>query len=407
MRRVGSGFSAICGLSLFAFSSYYMSLGLVAEQPPFAPFPYIITLLFFVLLFSKPDKPVCEKRFLIYALLLSSFSVITMFTYNQNFLFPFVIIGAFTIFIFINKDVRKKTKALIFLMLCVPYIFYGPRIAKNFMGETYKSYALEHSLVIKNGDYYRLSFTPLFTNIFDFIRALSHNIGRDMIVSHNNAVVPLLVLFLCIIGLIYSLTFINRFYFLLPLFVQVIIQHIVFGLNLPRMWINTVILIYILVALGVYTLEQLLNKLPKIYLAVFGLSIITAMTLTIYREANIVLNESVKNNTFRPEWEELYAVLRSNDLRGVKFFIDDHNFLLVSSLYPLVWLEQKLPVDSSLISSNIKIVTVEDSRAISSNYPLLRWQDTRNGIRLSASGNPPNNRALIFDTRVLESIISH
>lgn len=399
IRKIGSKFSALASLLLFAFSSYYLSLGLVAEQPPFIPVFYICTLTFLGFFVFPSDRPVTVKNLTLYAFFVSFFSVATMLTYNQNFLLPFILIGTLLLSLVINPTRWRAGKKAIFIALAIPYIFFGKHLVDSFLSELPQRYALENSAISRVGGTYLVDFAQIQKNTQAFMVVLVDRIGVDMVIQHNHPLVPKLVLVLCVFGLMFSLVRFNRYYFIFPLLVQVIIQHMVLGLNLPRMMINTVILIYILCALGLYSLECRFLWLKKKWpsrltnLDVGTKILLVAILLTtLWGERQVYLTESTKNYTYQRGWERLYAVLRTVNLENTELYLESKDLILISTLYPMAWVEQGRPINSNEIADSVLTV----NRFNRKNYPRLLREDPDGCVKMYSGRNVDKTQALVF-----------
>ena len=266
-------------------------------------------------------------------------------TYNINYLMPIVIFlstisGSYIFYIHsthhINSSMRLSLlgslshyrysnihinvvlkSLLVGFIALLPTLFASQYIFKSIVFEQHRgAYALANNAA----SLHRIDFNQIKKNGNVVYKQLFRNLGyenTDMIVMHSGTLFPLLISGLAVIGSLYAIVRWKKYYLhLIWIVFGFIISQVIIGLYLPRMWVNSAVLIIMLSALGIEAiskiskhLESKLVKTTKLNFLrinyIFYILLTIGTIQTVFNEKNIIMFAQKNRLTYSKEFSRI------------------------------------------------------------------------------------------------------
>lgn len=307
--------AALLTVFWYSFSAYFLATSSIPLQHGFNAAVLMPSLLFLAEIKTNLEKNNLKKT-IFYSFLSSLFILLSLFTYNLTFLMPLVgIVWIFFLFIALRKNqshFKLKNWLMIFTIYCVPFLIFTSAIYQLIHTEFQtRSYALGNAMFNNQqtfNNFFSELINKLATNwhtIFNQLFTQGKNSFGDMLIPSGYSILDYLILPFFLLGLAISFTKLKKYAFLTIWFTfGLLIYHLIFGLNCPRMWAISFILLSSFIGVGIDWALQFFSK--KKYVKFIG-TFITFLIILLSINLNVqkYFELTTKQTSFRVNYREI------------------------------------------------------------------------------------------------------
>jgi hypothetical protein len=174
-----------------------------------------------------------------------------------------------------------------------------------------------------------------------------------------------LITILAIIGVFISLFKIKTFFPVISWFILSFLPILLFGLYLPRMWINTIGVFYMLALIPINYIWIWASKRKNIIKYLFFVILLLGSTLIIYLEVNTFFSQTVKNSSFSTKYRDIFELAKKARTapKEIVFVADaDTNRQLVfpaMTFYSLAFHDSDIERIKIMTEDELNILTIE------------------------------------------------
>lgn len=333
-RKFLSKKAALIMLILYSFSSYKLITSRIAFPHSFSEiFVYPVMLL---LLNLTPKE---KWRTLLFSFLAGVAISFVLLTYNLGYMLPGV--GSLILLITIVQKRFNLPLAFFSLLLFILPLTLFAKLWLNGLKEEFatRTNVLGNTLI--NFQTKSISTSHLFKSIQiikgQFFDTLKYETA-DMLVSYPAPLINQIVTIAFLLGFILAFWQIRK---TLPLITWLIISgftyHVLFGLNLPRMWFLTMGLIFTFAGVTFDKIFQLIQKLWLIPKITFLTVMLLLTSYIVYSDIKIFYKYAINNSSYRPQIRESLMIVRKYKKNiGDSLIFVSHREFNASALNPII-----------------------------------------------------------------------
>ncbi len=267
-------------LILYSFSSFKLTTSRISIPHCYYDLFFIGFLLTAVLLGRKMlnKKKIKANHAILLSFILGLLAFLNLKVYNLFFIFPFLIlVYLFCVFVFnkINKSVTLKTKIskislplsiLIIIAYLLPLLLNSKFILNSFHREYgSKAYAFDSSVL--DLESLEINFHALQNNVqtvkSQLFDQLKYNTS-DMLFESQTTIFNKYIALLSLIGLSFAILHFKDNLFVLCLVPNIVAYQIMFGLNLPRMWVLNFVIYFLLAGVAIDKILKYIDEILEL-----------------------------------------------------------------------------------------------------------------------------------------------
>lgn len=377
LRSFVSWKSACIGVLLYSLSSYKLISSLIPLQGMYSELFFYPALLF--LSFLEPRNRTISILFIIMSSICMTLSFLT---YNVGFLLPFFALCTVLYVIHMKKIKRKDTIVFFSILLLLSLLslivswktIYSELTNRSFMlGNSVISYTptilIHPKQLIANGE-----------NVIHQLFFQLENHTSDMLLTHSSTIIPKPLGLLFLIGLLFA--FFSPVYSLLIIIfiTQMAIYHILLGLYQPRIWIITVGLLYMLMAVYIEKLLFITRKVGGLFQPIAILMFFLFSLVAVHQDS-VVYQQILKNQSYKHDIREIVELVRGKKKEiGDKFvFVADENsdIVYITSAFYYLSYHGNISINDKLSLGIVNTSQIIDKfDLIPANYSIIGFENT-------------------------------
>jgi len=312
---------SFCITLLYSLSTYKLIITRIALEPAYADlFLYFFILM--ILLISTKNK----KSNIFLSLAATLGIVLGTFSYALSFIFP--VLGMLLLIIQLLKtDLKIREKILLLVIFFIPFIIIFSKWINNILLEPqlkdYASANVAFDMKTFKPDILKLEANLLTIN-GQLFQELTYETS-DMVVSYNDTIILLPIVYLALGGFYLSLLNIKKYYPLQIWFALFFLPMVLLGLYVPRFWVNGIGVFFIFAGIPFKFLYSIIRpKFTSVVNSVLYLLILFLIFFGVFE----FYNNAVKNQSFIPSLGELAIINREfkNNISDNVAFISSKQF---------------------------------------------------------------------------------